>query len=203
MVANGEQRTGMTVALVVALLIYHFTGMVLPGRESSFYQILQYAQLAVTVAGYYLLVANSAFVQLILGSQYVAGNYEGESRHFLPTDNAVSAANSRHHVERFSIKQNLFEIEISGQSFDKIDLTLASTWFGRAYRWEGNNLFFGLELNVETVEYGILTLRFSGDSVVGFYYSGSTEAYNVFRVEATRRRDRDSWLRKLIAQLRN
>jgi hypothetical protein len=160
-------RTALIICLLLSLLAYHLIGALIePNLSRAFYDVYKIAQITVTGILFFLLVYSSFATKIFLRDKYISGTYRGESLHYRDT------SSQEPHIELFTIKQNLFDAQITGKSLKKESKELVSLWNAKLYRVEGNTFYFAMELSTEKIEFGVLQTNFENGKVHGFYYSG-------------------------------
>jgi len=176
-------KTGLYVALFISLLLYHLTSVFkskFVSPVSDIFSLADLVQIAITILVFSLVVYNKLVIRLILRNEYIDGEYEGTSQ-------ALNKPLPQPGIERFVISQNLFEVSITGKSFEGD--RLLSTWTGRLFKREGNTYYFGLELSTTVREFGVLILTMEEHGIVhGFYYPGNPQIRQVFIISAKRKK---------------
>jgi hypothetical protein len=146
--------------------------LVEPNLQKAFYDAYKVAQITVTGILFFLLVYSRFATKIFLRDKYIAGTYIGESKHYRD----ISPQPQNPHIELFTVKQNLFDAQISGKSLKMGSEELISLWNAKLYRVEGSTFYFAMELSTEKSEFGVLQAIFESDEVHGFYYSGEPKS---------------------------
>jgi hypothetical protein len=163
-------RTALIICLLLSLLAYHLIGALIePNLSRAFYDVYKIAQITATGVLFFLLVYSSFATKIFLGDKYIAGTYSGESSHYGDEEQPVQ----KHNIEWFTIKQNLFDAQITGKSLKNTEAKeLVSLWNAKLYRVEGSTFYFAMELSTEKSEFGVLKTNIENGEVYGFYNSG-------------------------------
>lgn len=175
-------RWALTVAVTAAVLAYHLIGS-LYSPPSSLDTAFSLSRLVVSVLVALTTITYGPIVRLLLRDKYIGGRYEAHSRPY-----RGSTPGPYIHRDKFTIKQTLLGISVHGASY-LIDGSnaLYSRWEGSAFRIVDRTIFVGLELRMDSIEYGILTLTLEeDDSVSGLYFSGGQGKMKAFEIQGWR-----------------
>src|SRR5689334_7375339 len=136
-------KAGLAVGFFVALLVYHYTRIqtntfILASAKSDVFSFWTLAESLASFIIFAMIVYSKLFpwVMGLFGGFYIDGKYEGLGFEYDQQDMGTyrRSIKSPRYIERYTIKQTLFEITISGESFDPKTKALISTWHGRLYQ---------------------------------------------------------------------
>ena len=136
-------RILMTITLFVALSLYHITNLLMPAYWSTSSDVLALVKLSqfALVTLFALTAAySSRFAQFVFRklnrADYIGGCYAGMSG---DAGNPEATC-----TEVFAIKQSLFDVSISGKTYAIKERIEWANWNGRAFKKEGNAVYFGI-----------------------------------------------------------
>jgi len=173
-------------SLLIAILLYHSFNYFKPENFDllMIYKIVQYTVLSI---GVILFVYSTWLAKLLYRKRYIGGRYSGTSQvHFDYIVKLESEGESirEPQLEKFEIKQNLFNIIISGKSLTEDGKTLISTWSGTLFKQSQDTYYFAIELDGSKGIYGMLKLTYVENEIYGIYYSANPESKNPFTLNA-------------------
>lgn len=188
MIDRDKMRLALIVIAIGAMLLYHSSNSLLPEAERDAFLVMKISQVVViSVLSIFFLY--SKWVTKLLGGAYVGGCYKGESEQYdvsQRSDECVAEGivEPKRSLD-FIVRQNLFETNINGSSFEFETRNLISTWRGKAFEVSNELHVFAIVLTSSRGEYGMLQASFKNDQCVGFYYSAEPDG-KTYRFSAKR-----------------
>ncbi len=186
---KNQIRIALTVAIIFSIFLYHTMNYISPQGTNEF-TLFKIAQFAINIAFTCIFIYNKYLIRILFKEIYVAGRYEGYSKHYEEDDSKEEKEPDSQYrgIEKFTIKQNLFETVIIGKSFQEINgkSNLVSTWLGRLFKSEENTFYFAIELSTSKGEFGIMKLTYEDNEIHGFYYSGDPKITHAYTISAKR-----------------
>jgi hypothetical protein len=166
--------------LFVALALYHVTNLLIPDYWITQNDVLALIKLSkfalitllVLIAVYSTRFAQFAFRRLNR-ADYVGGCYAGSSG---DAGNIQATC-----TQVFAINQSLFDITILGKTYSIKEQIEWASWNGRAFKKEGNRVYFGITSVIPyskpgrpTIEHAIMEIQFDDvRNATGLTYSNS------------------------------
>ena len=174
----------ITVVVFIVIFFYHLSNILISTSNQDLATLYKIVQFSIIISAILFLLYNKFIQKIILGKEYIEGNYGGTSKYFIPDNiKPTNEELEKENTIEFSISQTISEIKIHGQSAGK-NKDIRSSWVGSSFSKEGSSYYFALQLDTVTTEFGILKLTFNEESAVGFYYSGEPNSKYTYTVSA-------------------